>query len=167
MNTILNLTPFQLRTIVERYWIGESLPALADAFHIDRVQLFNFKNENASMWAVIEHNIVQSEIRSLIHRDARATLSDRDAARVQLCFFLLRHIPRRSARALPYRDFIVENALRFKHDDPDKKALFERAEIHQMTDAKAAVATFEEHIGVILLETPPHPHNGERTPYHV
>ena len=154
MNTRLNLTPFQLRTIVERHWAGESLPILADEFHIDRVQLFSFKNEHRQMWAGIEHNITQSHIRSLIHADARAELSDSDAARVQLCFFLLRDIPSRSARAFPYRDFIVENALRFKHDDPEKQQVFERAEIESLDDAKAAVATFETQLGITLLESP-------------
>lgn len=167
MNDINTLTPFEIRNIVERHWAGESLPTLADAFHINRVQLFNFKNENTRMWAGIEHNIVKSEIRSLIHADARAELSDRDAARVQLCFFLLRHLPSRGARALPYRDFIVENVLRFTHDDPDKQHLFERTEIDQLDDAKEAVATFETQLGITLLETPPHPHTGERTMYHV
>ena len=167
MNTILNLTPFDIQTIVERHWACESLPSLADEFNIDRVQLFNFKNENKQMWAAIEHNITQSEIRSLVLSDARAELSDSDTARVPQCFFLLRDLPSRGARALPYRDFIVENALKFKHTDPEKQSVFESAEIDNLDDAKAAVETFENQIGVTLLETPPHSHNGERTMYHV
>lgn len=164
MKDISTLTPFEMRTIVERHWAGESLPNLADAFHIDRVQLFNFKNENRRLWAGIEHNITESEIRSLIHQDARAELSDRDATRVQLCFFLLRHIPKRGARALPYRDFIVENMLRF--NDPGKEQIFERAEIDTLEDAKAAVATFENQLGITLLETPPYSTYKERSIYH-
>ena len=167
MNTILNLTPFQVQTIIERYWAGESLPSLADEFQIDRVQLFNFKNENRRMWTAIEQNITQSHIRSLVHGDARVLLDDRDTARVQLCMFLLKNIPRVGTRALPYRDFIVDNTLRFAHSDPEKQSVFERAEIDNLDDAKAAVATFESHIGVTLLETPAHPHTGERTKYHV
>lgn len=167
MNDVSTLTPFEIRTIVERHWAGESLPNLADEFHIDRVKLFNFRNENRQLWAGIEHNITQSEIRSLIHQDARAELSDRDTARVQLCFYLLRHLPKRNTRTFPYRDFIVENALRFTHDDPDRQLVFERAEIETLEDAKEAVATFENQLGITLLETPPHPHTGERTQYHV
>lgn len=154
MNDINTLTPFEVRTLIEQHWAGESLPTLADAFHIDRVQLFNFKNENRQLWAGIEHNITVSKTRSLIHQDAQARLTERDAARINLCFFLLRDIPQRSARALPYRDFIVENALRFTHHDPEKQRVFERAEIETLTDAKAAVATFETQLGITLLESP-------------
>ena len=167
MNTVLNLTPFEIRTIVERHWAGESLPSLADEHHIDRIELFNFRNENRQMWAGIEQNIVQSEIRSLIQSDARAELNDKDAARVQLCLYLLRHLPQRSARALPYRNFVVENVRRFKHDDPDKQSVFEKAEIETLEDAKEAVATFENQLGISLLETPEHPTTLERSIYHV
>ena len=167
MNDVSTLTPFQIRTIIERHRAGEALPEIADSLHFDRVQLFNFKNENTLLWAEIEKNIVQSEIRSLIHKEARAELSDRDAARAQICFFLLRHIPSRGARALPYRDFIVENAMRFTHHDPEKQRVFERAKINTLKDAKAAVATFEKQLGITLLETPAHPHTGERSIYHV
>ena len=165
MNDVSTLTPFTIRTIVERHWAGESLPNLADEYHIDRVQLFMFKNEKKLMWAGIEHSIAQSEIRRLIHADARAELSTRDTARVNFCFYLLRHLPQRGARALPYRDWIVENALRFNHHDPEKQQAFDRSEIHQLDDAKEAVATFEKHLGITLLETPHKP--GERTMYHV
>lgn len=167
MNDVSRLTPFEIRTIVERHWAGESLPSLADAFHIDRIKLFNFKNENRQMWAGIENNITQSHIRSLIHIDARVELNDRDTARVQLCMYILKNIPRVGTRAFPYRNFIVENTLRFTHHDTEKQSVFERAEIHDIDDAKAAVATFESHIGVTLLETPPHPTTLERTIYHV
>ena len=154
MNDVSKLTPFETRTIVERHWAGESLPTLADEFNLDRVQLFNFKNENQRLWAGIEHNITQSEIRSLIHQDARAELSDQDTARVSLCLFLLRHIPKLQARALPYRDFIVEHVLRFRHNDPEKAKVFERAKINHIGDAKAAVETFETQLGITLLESP-------------
>ena len=164
--TILNLSPFQLQTIVERHWAGESLPRLADEYNINRVELFNYKNENRRLWAEIEQNSTRSEIRNLLNRDARANLSDRDTARVSLCMFLLKHIPQRGTRPLPYRNFIVETVLRFNHDDPEKQVTFEHAEIHNIDDAKAAVKTFEQHVGVSLLETPAHPHSLERTPYH-
>lgn len=119
------------------------------------------------MWAGIEENITQSHIRSLVHTDARVSLDDRDTARVQLCMFLLKNIPRVGTRAFPYRDFIVDNTLRFAHSDPEKQSVFERAEIDNLDDAKAAVETFESQIGVTLLETPAHPSTGERTQYHV
>ena len=167
MKTILNLTPFQLQKIVERHWSGESLPSLADEYHIDRVQLFNFKTENRLMWKGIENNIIQSEIRSLIHADERDELSDRDNARVQLCMFLLKNLPQRGTRAYPFRDYIVENMMRFKNDDTDKKHLFHRAEIDQLEDAKAAVALFETHFNVTLLESPPHRTTLQRSIYHV
>lgn len=44
---------------------------------------------------------------------------------------------------------------------------FERANIHKIEDAKAAVTTFENQLGITLLETPAHPHTGERIQYHV
>ena len=154
MTEVHSLSPFTIRYIVSRYWEGESLPSIADSLNIDRIKLFNFKNQNTAMWNAVENSIIQSEIRSHIHTDARAKLSDKDTARVNLCFFLMRDIPKRGLHALPYRDFIVENLMRFNHNDTEKQHVFEQAEIHQLTDAKAAVATFENQLGISLLESP-------------
>ena len=169
MIEIHTLSPFRIRTLVKRYWSGESLPKIADSLNIDRIKLFNFKNQNTSMWTAIENSIIASEIRSHIHTDARKSLSDRDTARVSLCFLLMRDIPKRGLRALPYRDFIVENLVRFDNNKTHRSEVsFESAEIHQTHDAKEAVATFETHTGITLLESPTTPiTTAEKGAYHV
>ena len=87
MIEIHTLSPFTIRYIVSRYWEGESLPRIADSLNIDRIKLFNFKNQNTAMWNAVENSIIQSEIRSHIHTDARAKLSDKDTARVKSLLF--------------------------------------------------------------------------------
>jgi len=165
MRDIKSLTSFEIRTIIEQYWAGENLPALADAFGIDRIQLFNLKNENREMWEGIEQNIILSEIRSLIREDAREELSDCDAARVNLCFFLLRFFVSRSRPVFPYRDFLVDHALRVKnYEQYGEYSFSEHLEIQVLEDAKDAVATFENDFGIVLLESPL---VRGRTEYHV
>ena len=60
MIEIHTLSPFTIRYIVSRYWSGESLPSIADSLNIDRIKLFNFKNQNTAMWNAIENSIIAS-----------------------------------------------------------------------------------------------------------
>lgn len=153
------LTPLELRGIIDREFKGELLPLIADSLQIDRVKLFNFKNENRQMWTEIKDQIIQSEISKLTYKDAAPSFSDKDNARITVVQWFLKRLTMIGTKGTPFKDFIIEHIMLtpqlaiypgFKQLHP----YYDAAEINSIDDAKEAVATYERNLGITLAESP-------------
>lgn len=171
MKQLSRFSPFQIEKIIERHIIdGESLPKIADSVNIDRITLFNFKNEYKSDWESVEKSLTQDIIHDLIRKDQQVELSEQDTVRINLCLYMMKYVAQNRRFSMIHRDRVIEYMIylpkRANFDKTELYQVFQKAGIESIEDAKETVETFEKHTGLILPESPPHPTNG-KGPYHV
>ena len=128
---MINLSKTEMMNICKRYRDGTALPLIADADEIDRVHLFNHRNENRQLWQEIDELCQTRDDRLFEQTSYKASLPPEHKARDRVRAGLILQFLRRnkiigvSNRRLiyPSREFIISHLETWikRRDDLERK----------------------------------------------